>query len=321
MYARGGIELCVCLSPSLIWWCFMLLRHFATASAPSSPQSPPVNLSEMLAEALLQPRDDDRVVLAQLAPSRFLEGSVVSRPRLGEDAVFHCHVPVGVDWRDVSWLHDNWSVFRGGWPRALPEEDTTGQTYSFSGVNRTLILVVRDVTMRSGGSVDCVIPQYSQSTRKPHREYLARFLLLPLVTRRSEVFAAVDKTYVTAMEGEEVTLQCSVYLPLPEHIYGNLRSHFIWVHNGRIIDGPREEPYGCPPLAGEGPRDVEPYLYPDPSNSPGRLAHARVLFRAVTLADAGDFQCWFRPHYALHEWIVQNITMLVLPKNSTQSGE
>ncbi|XP_055357076.1 uncharacterized protein LOC129602129 [Paramacrobiotus metropolitanus] len=303
--------------------CFLLLLLLPlTAGCPTfAPKPAPVNLKDMLAEALLQQRDDDRVVLSQMAPSKFLASSVVYRPRLGEDAVFNCSVPADVDWHDVSWLHEHWTVFRDGHTQPLRERDTTGQTYNFTRVNDTLILVVRNVTLRSGGLVYCVIPPYAPTARRPEREYLQRFLLLPLVTRRSEVFAATNETSVTVSEGAEVTLQCSMYLPLPEGILGNFWNHLMWVHQGRIIHAPWEKPYGFPPSLLQGPGAVEPNYYIGRFNSPGRMARAFVLFRAVTLADAGDYQCWFRPHHYLHEWIAQNITLLVVPKNNTQCND
>ncbi|XP_055339231.1 uncharacterized protein LOC129588859 isoform X2 [Paramacrobiotus metropolitanus] len=308
----------ICLSPTCLGWLMLLLLPQLHLSAGCSPQQlAPANLSDMLADALLNNRQDDRIILTGLVPSDIPPDSVVSRPRLGEDATFICNVPASVDWRHVAWLHQDWPVYEAEEPQALRDGDTTGQTYNFSRVDTTLILVVRNVTMRSGGNVRCVIepqgPEYNTE-----RRVLQRFLLLPLITHRSEVFAAPDPLAVTATEGEAVAVPFSIRLPVPEDVFFGLRNHLLWVHNGRVVEGPWEAAYRSLVPRTKGPRDVEPYYLGGSVNSPGQLEHVRLYFRAVRLADEGYVQCWFRPHQYLHEWVVQTTTLLVSPKNSTQ---
>ncbi|XP_055329193.1 uncharacterized protein LOC129581918 [Paramacrobiotus metropolitanus] len=301
------------LSPACLGWLVLLLLpqlHLSTGCPPQ--QSAPANLNDMLAEAMLHHRQDDRIVLKGLPPSDSVTDSVVSRPRLGEDAAFNCSVPADADWLDVSWRHQDWTVFEAGEPFPLPEEDTTGQTYAFRRVNRTLFLVVRNVTLRSSGSVLCVLYPFSGRQR-----ILQRFQLLPDITRRTDVFAGPDAPYLTVTEGEAVTLQCSIRLPVPEKILWYLLDHLMWVHHGRIVQGPAEAPYGLPQPTGEGPRAVEPYYIIPANNSPGILLHSRLLLRAVALTDAGCVQCLFRPHQHIHEWIVSTTTLRVSPKNTT----
>ncbi|XP_055351436.1 uncharacterized protein LOC129597783 [Paramacrobiotus metropolitanus] len=148
-------------------WCSMLLLHWG-AGCPAAPERPPAidwdyeyrkagsDLNNMLAEAMLNNRQDDRVILAQLAMSDGVTDSVVYRPRLGEDATFMCDVPAGSDWRDVSWVHQDRTIFEAGRALPLPVEDVSGQAYNFSRVNDTLFLVVVNVSMRSGGSIQCI---------------------------------------------------------------------------------------------------------------------------------------------------------------------
>ncbi|XP_055355265.1 uncharacterized protein LOC129600727 [Paramacrobiotus metropolitanus] len=304
----------ICLSPRRLGWLtLLLLLQLHCSNGCSLHQPTAVNLDDMVAEAMLHHRQDDRIVLHGLAPSDIVTDSVVLRPRLGEDAAFNCSVPADADWRDVSWRHQDWTVFEAGAPFPLPEEDTTGQKYAFRRVNHTLFLVVRNVTLGSSGSVLCVLYPFSSRQR-----ILQRFLLLPDITRRTDVFAAPDAPHVTATEGEAVTLQCSIRLPVPEKILWYLPEHLMWVHHGRIVQGPAEAPYGLPQPTGEGPRAVEPYYIIPANNSPGILLPSRLLLRAVALTDAGCVQCLFRPHQHIHEWIVSTTTLRVLPKNTTQ---
>ncbi|XP_055356921.1 uncharacterized protein LOC129598294 isoform X2 [Paramacrobiotus metropolitanus] len=307
----------VCLSPTCLWWLMLLLLPQLHLSAGCPPQqATPTNLEEMLAEAMLHSRQDDRIVLTKLVPSDYVTDSVIYRPRLGEDATFNCIVPADVDWREVAWLHEGWPVFEGGEPQPLPARVSTGQTYNFTRLNDTLILIVRNVTMGSGGSVQCVIDPVNDLAFLAHRRALARYVLLPLITRRSEVFAAPAETNVTATEGEAVTVQWSIRLPLPQSVLQNLPNHLMWLHQGRILRGPWEAPYGLPLPAGAGPRAVEAY-YIRSISDPGRLMHVRLLFRSVKMTDGGSVQCWFRPHEGVHEWIVDTKTLLVIPSNST----
>ncbi|XP_055339390.1 uncharacterized protein LOC129588977 [Paramacrobiotus metropolitanus] len=179
-----------------------------------------------------------------------------------------------------------------------------------------MILVIRNVTMRSGGFVQCVI---DPSTTRPiwystHRHILQLFLVLPRVTHRSEVFAAPGARYVIATEGETVTLQCGIRLPISERVHRSLENHVMWIHNGRIVQGLWEGPYGLPWFtSGRIESDHSEF-----TNSPGQLGYARLHFRAVQLSDGGYIQCLFRPHQDIHEWIVQSMTLLVFPKNTTQ---
>ncbi|XP_055353382.1 uncharacterized protein LOC129599147 isoform X2 [Paramacrobiotus metropolitanus] len=301
-----------CLSPT--WLTLLILLQLHCSDGCSLQQPTAANLKDMLTEAMPH-RQDDRVVFPGLAVNKFLTECVMDRPRLGENTTFHCRVPADVDWRHVSWVHQNWVVFEDGRPQPLPAQDITGQTYNFTHVNDTLTVVVRNVTMRSGGLLQCVIdPPYTRE-----RRILQRFLILPLITQRRDVFAAADESNVTAIEGEEVTVQWHIRLPVPEGLLLNLPSQLMWVHQGRIVQGPWEAPYGLPMPAGEGPRDVEAD-YQLAVNSPGQLLQVEFHFRAVTLADGGSVQCWFRPHLGVHEWIVQTKTLLVLPRNGTQKS-
>ncbi|XP_055342427.1 uncharacterized protein LOC129590982 [Paramacrobiotus metropolitanus] len=300
----------------LLWsacvWCLMMQLQVCTGCLPSRQRSPSLSLKKRLAEAMLINRQDDRVILPGMVPSNIVTDSVVYRPRLGEDAAFNCSVPAGVDWRHVSWLHQDRTVFRDGQP--VPVENTTRQKYNFTHVNLTLIFVVPNVTMRSGGSVQCII-EPSGHVYMPHRRVLQRYQLLPLITHRSDVFAALDAPYVTATEGETVTVQCSIRLPLPEGIAMNLDNHMMWVHRGRIVSGPWEEPYGLPMPTGENFESG----FTEFTNNPGQLVHAQLHFRNVTQADGGYVQCLLRPHQGIHEWIVKTTTLLIFPRNSPQS--
>ncbi|XP_055341032.1 uncharacterized protein LOC129590074 isoform X2 [Paramacrobiotus metropolitanus] len=297
--------------------------HFC-AGCPSTPQQPKANrdLNDMLKEAMLDNRQDDRIILTGLAPSQDVTDSVVYRPRLGEHAEFNCSVPVGSNLRDVSWLHQGRTVFEAGRPIPAPMGDTTGQSYNFSHVNYTLIFVVLNVSMRSGGSVHCVdAPRGPAYT--PRSRVLQRFMLLPLITRSTEVFAAPDVPYriLTAIEGERVTVPCSIRLPLPDSIFTDIFNHLIWRHKDRIVHGPWEAPYGplIPAMARTyyAPRDAE-FNRPCSTNSPGQLSRVTPYFQPVTLADGGLLECLFRPHRGIHEWIVQTTELLVYPKNATQ---
>ncbi|XP_055357138.1 uncharacterized protein LOC129602190 [Paramacrobiotus metropolitanus] len=300
------------------WWmyigCSVLLQLQLCAACPTSPQRKPSgpDLTAMLAEALLYNRQDDRITLTQL-PTPEVAGRIVSRPRLGENVTFRCEVPADTDPRSVSWLHQDRTIFEAGQP--LPVTDGTGQAYDFSRVNRTLILVVSNVTMRSGGSLECIAaPPGSAYT--PQRHVLQRFMLLPLITRRDEVFTPSDG-YVTATEGDMVAVPFTIRLPLPEAIYINLREHFIWRLNGRVVQGPTEEPYGSlmptSGLAVYPPRDPNSNQTAPP-NSPGQLFTLPFNFWAVTLADEGTVECFFRPHRHIHEWIFQSTPLLVFSK-------
>ncbi|XP_055357747.1 uncharacterized protein LOC129598294 isoform X5 [Paramacrobiotus metropolitanus] len=311
---------CTSYALSFICWpplrCLRALKQLHLSAGCPPQQATPTNLEEMLAEAMLHSRQDDRIVLTKLVPSDYVTDSVIYRPRLGEDATFNCIVPADVDWREVAWLHEGWPVFEGGEPQPLPARVSTGQTYNFTRLNDTLILIVRNVTMGSGGSVQCVIDPVNDLAFLAHRRALARYVLLPLITRRSEVFAAPAETNVTATEGEAVTVQWSIRLPLPQSVLQNLPNHLMWLHQGRILRGPWEAPYGLPLPAGAGPRAVEAY-YIRSISDPGRLMHVRLLFRSVKMTDGGSVQCWFRPHEGVHEWIVDTKTLLVIPSNST----
>ncbi|XP_055339343.1 uncharacterized protein LOC129588945 [Paramacrobiotus metropolitanus] len=277
---------------------------------------------------MMHHRQDDRIVLPGLAPHHIVTESVVYRPRLGEDVTLHCQVPGSVGWHHVSWLHQDWTVFAAGQPQPLPVMDTTGQSYRFDRVNNTLIFVVLNATMRSGGVVECVIDPAVDQIYTTRRRVLRRFLLLPLITHRGDVFAASDTPYLTATEGERFVVQCSIRLPIPIGILENLRNHVMWVHHGRVVQGPWEKPYGSAreipdpddnemmPSTGNPPRVKSGHS--EFINSPGQLVHAELYFTAVTLANEGFIQCLFRPHQDIHEWIVQSMTLLVFPKNSTQ---
>ncbi|XP_055353910.1 uncharacterized protein LOC129599615 [Paramacrobiotus metropolitanus] len=301
-----------CLSPT--WLTLLILLQLHCSNGCSLQQPTAANLKDMLAKAMPH-QQDDRAVFPGLAVNKFLTECVMYRPCLGQDAAFHCRVPADVDWRQVSWVHQHWAVFKGGKPQPLPERDTTGQTYSFTRVNDTLTIFVRNVTMRSGGLLQCVIdPPYIRQ-----RRILQRFLILPLITQRRDVFAVADESNVTAIEGEEVTVQWHIRLPVPEGLLLNLPNQLMWVHQGRIVRGPWEAPYRLPMPPGEGPRDVEAN-YNLCINSPGQLLQVELHFRAVALADEGSVQCWFRPHLGVHEWIVQTRTLMVIPKNSTQES-
>ncbi|XP_055339236.1 uncharacterized protein LOC129588861 isoform X2 [Paramacrobiotus metropolitanus] len=275
-------------------------------------------MNDSLAEAMLHNRQDDRIILPRLAPSDIVAGSAVFRPRLGEDAAFHCRVPTGVDWRDVMWLHQDRVVFEAGEPlrdtdQTWSDTDTAGQAYTFGRVNDTLIFVVRNVTLRSGGLVKCVDGHAGPYT--PHRRILQRFQLLPLITHRRDVFTAPDADYVSAVEGQRATVSCDIRLPLPHGVLTNLENHLMWVHHGRIVSGPWEAPYGLPRPAKGPPRDLYSGVESGTNHS-GQLAvvQARLNFASVTQADGGFVQCLFRPHQGVHEWVMQTTTLLVYPK-------
>ncbi|XP_055337046.1 uncharacterized protein LOC129587360 [Paramacrobiotus metropolitanus] len=271
----------------------------------------------MLAEGLLNNRLDDRITLTRLAPAPSVADSVVYRPRLGDNVTFSCSVPAGVDPHHVSWLHQDQLVFQAGQPVPLPEDDTTGQTYAFARDNHTLFFTVLNVTLRSGGSVHCVaVP--SAPVYTPHRRVLQRYMLLPLVTRRSDVFAN-EPPYLTATEGECLIVSCSIRLPLPDGIFRNMANHFMWRYHGRITKGPAEAPYGAlmpPGDLGKVSRPPNPDF--NSTNSPGQLMRYGYRLREITAADAGQVQCWFRPHREIHEWVFQTTTLVVFAKNSTQ---
>ncbi|XP_055351800.1 uncharacterized protein LOC129598079 [Paramacrobiotus metropolitanus] len=311
--------------------CLFVLQmqlHLSAECPPPPLRSPSANLgyrkagpdlNDMLAEVMLNSRQDDRIVLAQLAPSDAVTDSMVYRPRLGEDAAFRCEVPAGSDGREVSWLHQDRTIFEAGLPVPLTVADTTGPTYNFSRVHNTLILLVLNISMGSGGSVRCVAtssgPAYMSRPR-----VLQHYMLLPLITRRSDVFAEPEVSYVTATEGESVTVPCNIRLPLPEGIFANMRNHVIWRHNDRVVYGPSEAPYGFL-ISNTGiPQAIE-IAHPNdtqPANRPGHLVSDAYNFPAVTLAAAGQVQCLFRPHQGIHEWIVQSTKLVVFAKKNAQ---
>ncbi|XP_055331169.1 uncharacterized protein LOC129583408 isoform X2 [Paramacrobiotus metropolitanus] len=268
----------------------------------------------MLAEAWLNNRQDDRIILTQLTPSDFVMDSVVYRPRLGTTVTFQCEVPAGSDGRDVSWLHQDRTVYEAGQPCPLPVDDTTGQLYNFARVNNTLVFQVLNVSLVSGGSVQCIAaPSGPSYTSRPR--VLQRFALLPLITRRDDVFVANNQTAVlTATEGDHVAVPCRIRLPLPGGIFRNLRNHIIWRRNGRVVHGPSEAPYGSLIAASGIPQAT---ATPDrqPTNRPGQMTDDAYNFRHVKLTAAGEVQCLFRPHQGIHEWIAQTTTLTVLAKN------
>ncbi|XP_055352223.1 uncharacterized protein LOC129598376 [Paramacrobiotus metropolitanus] len=304
--------------------------HFSAGCLPFAqpPSSPPPapritqlsrktgpDLNDMLADAWLKNRQDDRVTLPQLAVSDFVTDSAVQRPRLGEDATFQCEVPVGTDpdGRAVSWLHQDRTVFQAG--RALPVEGS--HRYNLTRVGSTLFFTVLNVSLASSGAVLCVAAP-SGPAYAPRPRVLQRYTLLPLVTRRDDVFAAPDAPAVTATEGGPVTVPCSIRLPFPEGIFLNRRQHVLWRHNGRVVYGPSEAPYGALISATGLPQASVMAVHPNdtqPTNRPGQLTDDQYTMHAVTLADAGHVECWFRPHQGLHEWIVQSTKLTVFAKN------
>ncbi|XP_055333712.1 uncharacterized protein LOC129585153 isoform X2 [Paramacrobiotus metropolitanus] len=270
-------------------------------------------MNDLLEEAMLNNRQDDRVILTQLAPSDAVTNSMVYRPRLGEDATFRCDVPAGSDWRAVAWLHQDRTVYEAG--RPLPVEDVSGQAYNFTRSDDILVLIVLNVTMRSGGSVQCITAPASSYTAQ--RRVLQRYMLLPLITRHSDVFALHDGPYMTATEGDHVVIPCRIRLPLPEAILMNLHNHLMWRHNGRLVYGPAEAPYGrLLPTKGlaqaDRPRGA---VRMQPPNSPGMLQRRTLTFESVALTDGGYVQCFFRPHRDLHEWIFQTTELFIFEKN------
>ncbi|XP_055339199.1 uncharacterized protein LOC129588830 [Paramacrobiotus metropolitanus] len=276
---RAMAKVFVCSARS---WCLLLQLQFCAVLAASPQRVPSVNssdsihrkagrshpdLNDIFAEAMLNSRQEDRIILPQLAPSQDVMDSLVYRPRLGEDAIFRCIVPADIDWREVVWLHQDRPVFQAGRPLLL--EDTTGQAYNFSRENRTLILQIYNVTMGSGGSVQCVVapPARADSPRR----VLQRYMLLPLITHHRDVFfyEEHDTSFVNAAVGDRVTLGCTIRLPLPPGIYNNLHNHLIWRQNGRIIIGPQDAPYGS---LMPSTRPIHSTLHTPPPNRPGQLA-------------------------------------------------
>ncbi|XP_055352199.1 uncharacterized protein LOC129598356 isoform X2 [Paramacrobiotus metropolitanus] len=202
-----------------------------------------IRVNDMLVEAWQSNRQDDRITLARLAPSPDVADSVTYRPRLGKNVTFNCSVPADVDWRDVSWLHQDRTVYEAGRP-VETSQDTTGQSYNFTRVNSTLFFSVLNVSTCVGGAVLCVATPSVPSNYSPRPRVLQRYQLLPLITRSSDVFAAPNASYITASEGDDVMVPCWIRLPLPEAILRNMRNHFMVRHNGRIVRGPPEAPYG-----------------------------------------------------------------------------
>ncbi|XP_055354329.1 uncharacterized protein LOC129599978 [Paramacrobiotus metropolitanus] len=316
--------------------CVILQQQLSlSAGCPSSPPQPQRSLSfdaeqrkagpdlnDMLAEAWLKNRQDDRITLTQLAPSDTVTDSLVYRPRLGENVSFPCEVPAGSDVRNMAWLHQDRTVFEAGRPLAVPADDLTGRLYRFLQLNNTLLFQVLNVSLASSGSVQCVALPSAPAAYAPRPRVLQRYMLLPLITRRSDIFAPTDPTHLTAIEGDPLDVPCDVRLPLPEGLLLNARNHVIWRHNGRVVLGPSEAPYGAiMPTSGLMP-DLEdtassmanstdtPFI-----NRPGRLIPGRSRFEAIAVTDAGHIQCMFRPHQGLHEWIVHTTTLRVLAKN------
>ncbi|XP_055355649.1 uncharacterized protein LOC129600984 [Paramacrobiotus metropolitanus] len=302
-------------------WCLSLLLQMCEGFPAPSGSLPPISsgrmsrragspdLNDMLAQAMVNSRQDDRIVLPQLTASHDALDSVVVRPRLGEDATFQCEVLPGMDWRDVVWLHENRIVFKSGRLLPLPVEDISGQAYNYSRINHTLSLHILNVTMRSGGSVQCI-------TAAPGSDWrvLQRFMLLPLITDHRDVFfyEEHDTPYLNVTEGKHVAVPCTVRLPLPERIHRNLHNHMIWRLNGRIIVGPEEAPYG--PLLST-PKLAATTRRAPPPNRPGLLASFVFNFRAIRLNDTGEVQCLFRPHQDIHEWIIHTRALWVFPEN------
>ncbi|XP_055346420.1 uncharacterized protein LOC129593931 [Paramacrobiotus metropolitanus] len=314
---RIRLMISVCLRPTRSWCLALLLQLHLSAGC--SPGSPSTNLNDMVAEAMLNNRQDDRIILTRLPTTHDVTDSVVYRPRLGEDAAFSCSVPAGIDWRSVSWLHQDRTApssrranrWRCPWktPRDRPTTSATSITPSSFRFSMSACAPAGPC------SASPLVPRYT-----PYTRVLQRFVLLPLITRHSDVFAPATP-YVTATEGERVTVLCSIRLPLPESIYMGLHNHLMWRHNGHIVQGPPEAPYGplMPTwgLAQWRPRDAKTEGT-DPPNSPGQLLGFAGHIKAVTLADQGHIQCLFRPHQGIHEWVVQTTTLLVFAKNITQ---
>ncbi|XP_055352119.1 uncharacterized protein LOC129598306 [Paramacrobiotus metropolitanus] len=285
-------------------------RSTARATTLSPVNSP--DLNDMVSEALKHHLQDDRIILTRLAVSEAVRDSVVSRPRLGENVTFRCVVPAGSDGRDVLWLHQDRTVYEADQAVPLPADDVSGQEYQFTRSHDTLFLTVLKVTLRSGGSVQCAAAP-SGPAYTPDRRVLQRYMLLPLVTRRTDVFAPPNATHLTAAPGQSVTLTLDLRLPLPDAILHNILNHVLWRHKGRLLHGPTEPPYG-PLLPGEGLAHASPrgerHRQP-PDNRPGMLHPITFTFASVTPEHAGYVECFLRPHPAVHEWILQTTELFI----------
>ncbi|XP_055329325.1 uncharacterized protein LOC129581997 [Paramacrobiotus metropolitanus] len=305
--------------------CFLVLLTFLHMAAGCPPSRP--SLDDILDKAILDNRQgelaNNLINLPELSPKPDMQMySRVTRPRLGQHAHFSCRVPANNKTNPVYWLHQGKIVFKAmpTWGRQsqTSQDDTGTQKYSMSWGHQsgTLRLTIERVSLRSGGAVLCVRapsdPAYIGQAR-----VLQRFLLLPLITRASQVFAATasDPSRVTVTEGDSLTVACSVRLPLPNMIFHNIDNHIMWRHQGHIIKAPTVEPYGA--LGSYHGVPSNRFNHSLTSNSPGQLFRFTYYKPAVTRSDAGPIQFLFRPHQEVDEWVFKSITLSVLPKSNT----
>ncbi|XP_055357760.1 uncharacterized protein LOC129602683 [Paramacrobiotus metropolitanus] len=294
-------------APLVTTWVYLLSyrgeERLARACFPSQSR----NLNDILEEGLRSQRQEDRVTLT-FPPSNPPE-SLLRRPRPGEDASFDCQVPAAKDVRSIAWLHQNRPIFEGG--RVVPRK-TGGQQYRFSISSPTFTLTIVNVTLQSSGTVVCVdaVPRPHYSPEPPM--VFTQYTLLPLVSRASEVLVPVPMAQQSARAGQNLTIPCNVRLPLSDAVVDNFRNHFMWRHNGQVVYAPTEPPYAA--LWPTGLR--RPYLTlfdRFESYRPGATASFYMTLESTTADVNGYVECWFRPHAAVHEWIVQRSAVVIGP--------
>ncbi|XP_055344348.1 uncharacterized protein LOC129592360 [Paramacrobiotus metropolitanus] len=144
----------------------------------STCSHPGPSWKDILPDALDHRRQGGQVML-QFPGDNASEAAaqIVRRPRLGESVSFTCRVPAGSDWRSLSWLHRQRTVYTDGQP--LPVSD--GQQYAFRRDNDTLTFTIANVSLQSSGALMCVdesvYDQYGDTVT------LQRYSLWPKVMR------------------------------------------------------------------------------------------------------------------------------------------
>ncbi|XP_055344498.1 uncharacterized protein LOC129592476 [Paramacrobiotus metropolitanus] len=257
-------------------------------------------LDDILQAGLDYHRQDDRVTLRfpgeNVSAERAMAG-IVRRPELGENASFTCRVPTGSDWRSVTWLHQDRTVFAKGHPSPVAD----GQQYVFRRDNDTMTFVILNVSLQSSGAVVCLDAAMHDPNRDP---ILQRYSLWPSVLLAADVFDP-PMAPQTVQEGEHVRFFCSLRLPVAQRVLDHLlRQHVIWRHNGRVLWAPAEERYASRLPAGWTGPDTS--KAGEVANRSGGTARGVFHFHEPVQADSGTVECWFRPHGGLDEWVVQS---------------
>ncbi|XP_055340907.1 uncharacterized protein LOC129589989 [Paramacrobiotus metropolitanus] len=123
-------------------------HRLAGACSPSQSK----NLNDVIEEGLRSYRQDDRVTLTFPSSPPVTDG-VLRRPRLGEDVRLECYIPPGRDWRNITWLHQDRTIFEAG---RIAAGIPNGQQYRLALSSPTQTLTIVNVTLQASGTVRCM---------------------------------------------------------------------------------------------------------------------------------------------------------------------